>query len=46
MGKKKMFTMWLHPDQIEALEGVSNKTGIPRSILIRCGVNWTIKKDR
>jgi hypothetical protein len=44
MRLKRKVTMWLDTHQIEALKAISKKTGIPMSILIRRGVDWTIKK--
>ena len=41
---KKKFVMWLDTDQIKTLKALSKKTGIPMSVLIRRGVDWTIKK--
>jgi hypothetical protein len=29
----------------KVLKATSKKTGIPISVLIRCGVDWTIKKN-
>jgi len=41
---KKKVAMWLDTDQIKALKAISKKSGIPMSVLIRRGVDWTIKK--
>jgi hypothetical protein len=41
---KKTFVMWLDADQIKGLKALSKKTGIPMSVLIRRGVDWTIRK--
>jgi hypothetical protein len=43
---KKKFVMWLDTEQIKTLQKLSKKTGIPMSVLIRRGVDWTIKKHR
>jgi hypothetical protein len=39
MQSKRKVTIWLDNHQINAL-----KSGIPMSVLIRLGVDWTIKK--
>jgi hypothetical protein len=44
--KKKKVTMWLDTHQINALKAVSKKTGVPMSVLIRRGVDWTIRKHK
>ncbi len=40
----KKFVMWLDTEQIKRLKALSKKTGIPMSVMIRRGVDWTIKK--